>query len=260
MIVLAAMSIADTSCIARGNTNPYALSLSLSGVTETAHFVAREEELAIMHEKLNGHTGRRTVVIHGLGGMGKTQLAVEYMKRHREDYSALLWLNARDETSLGQSFRDVAKRIIQDHPSVSYIQNAVSDKDDEEAVRTVKRWLSEPRNNRWLLVYDNYDHPQLGNDCKPARQDADIVGDLEEEDYLLPKGYNIHRYLPDIHHGAVVVTTRSSLVDIGELIRLQKLKSKEDSLHILKSTSRRQETQDGMLTPDQRCARYISRL
>ena len=71
----------------RGKINRFALSLSLSGTTATSHFVAREEELAWIHQKLCEQPGRCTVVVHGLGGMGKTQLAIAYMKRHRNDYS-----------------------------------------------------------------------------------------------------------------------------------------------------------------------------
>ncbi|KAK3897210.1 P-loop containing nucleoside triphosphate hydrolase protein [Staphylotrichum tortipilum] len=229
----------------RSNAARFTLSLSLSGVTETSHFIAREEELILMRQVLHTQPGRRTIVVHGLGGMGKTQLAIAYMKRHRNDYSASIWLNARDETSLNQSFRNAARRILQEHPLLSYMQSAVADK-DSDASMAVKRWLDEPRNDQWLLIYDNYDHPKMGGDLgATAARDSGSPGRLVEEvDQPVPEGYDIRRYLPDAHQGAVIVTTRSSTVHIGELLRLRKLRNMEDSLRILESTSARKGTQD----------------
>lgn len=103
------------------------------------HFVGREDELAEMHRILNRRPGRRTVVVHGLGGMGKTQRAIAYMKRHRIGYTATIWLNAHDETLLKQSFRNAATRILRDHPGLVYMQMAVSDKDSDASL-AVKRW------------------------------------------------------------------------------------------------------------------------
>jgi len=62
---------------------------------------------------------------------------------------------------------------------------------------------------------------------------------------LAPEGYDTCQYLPDIDHGAVIVTTRSSAVQIRELQRLQKLRKIENSLRILEATSSRKGAQDG---------------
>jgi len=40
--------------------------------------------------------GRRVAVLHGLGGIGKKQLMIEYAKRHRTEYSAIFWVNSKD--------------------------------------------------------------------------------------------------------------------------------------------------------------------
>ncbi|KAF3763155.1 hypothetical protein M406DRAFT_108502 [Cryphonectria parasitica EP155] len=56
--------------------NDFSVSFSLFNVPETQHFVAREKELAEMREKLVSDGSRRVVVLHGLGGIGKTQTAV----------------------------------------------------------------------------------------------------------------------------------------------------------------------------------------
>jgi ATP/maltotriose-dependent transcriptional regulator MalT len=87
----------------------FSVVFSFSDVPEIEHFVAREEELAEMHRTLCGDGSRRTVVLYGLGGIGKTQLAIAYAKQYRDKYSAVFWLNIRDEDSLKQSFAKAAK-------------------------------------------------------------------------------------------------------------------------------------------------------
>ena len=67
----------------------FSVAFSLSDVSEIEHFVAREEELAEMHKTLSGDGSRCTIVLHGLGGIGKTQLTVAYAKQHKDNYSAV---------------------------------------------------------------------------------------------------------------------------------------------------------------------------
>jgi ATP/maltotriose-dependent transcriptional regulator MalT len=67
-----------------------------------------------MRRLLHGHKSRSVVVLHGLGGIGKTQLAIKYTTRHKENYTAVFWLNANDEDSLKSSFRDIAQHILEE--------------------------------------------------------------------------------------------------------------------------------------------------
>ena len=62
----------------------FLVSFSLSNVSETEQFVEREE-LTEIHRKLRGDGSRHIVVLHGLGGIGKTQLTVAYAKRHKDN-------------------------------------------------------------------------------------------------------------------------------------------------------------------------------
>ena len=92
----------------------FSVTFSLSDVSEINRFVAREEELAEIHKELNSSDGsRRTVVLHGLGGIGKTQLTIAYAKQHKDSYSAIFWLNIKDEDSLKQSFTKITRQILQ---------------------------------------------------------------------------------------------------------------------------------------------------
>jgi len=120
---------------------------NLSDIPAIEHFVAREDELSAIHRTLKGDGSRRTVVLHGLGRIGKTQISVAYAKRYKDDYSAIFWLNIKDEDSVKQSFVKVAKRILRDHPSASRLSN-VDNQNLDEVVDAVKTWLSLPDNTR----------------------------------------------------------------------------------------------------------------
>jgi hypothetical protein len=78
----------------------FSVAFSLSNVSDIEHFVVREEELLQMHRTLSSDGSRRTIILYGLGGIGKTQLSVVYAKRYKDSYSALFWLNIKDEDSL----------------------------------------------------------------------------------------------------------------------------------------------------------------
>ena len=75
--------------------------------------MGREEELIRMKEAFQDHGSQREVVLLcGLGGIGKTQLAVAFLKRHRDIYSAVFWLNGKNEDTLKQSKRLCNKSIF----------------------------------------------------------------------------------------------------------------------------------------------------
>ena len=113
---------------------------------------------------------RRTVILHGLGGIGKTQLAVAYAKRHKDSYSAIFWLNIKDEDSLKQSFAKVAKQILREHPSASRL-SGVDMKNLNEVIDAIKAWQGLLYNTQWLMIYDNYDNPKLASNTNTATVD-----------------------------------------------------------------------------------------
>ncbi len=202
---------------------------SLAEVSETEHFVARQEELADICMALSGHGGdgsRRTVILQGLGGIGKTQLAVAYARLHRADYTAVFWLNIKDEDALKQSFARIARQILRAHPSASRLSNMDGNKKLDEVVDAVKAWLSLPDNTRWLMIYDNYDNPRFPGNTDPAAVD-------------------IKKFLPESYQGSIIITTRSTHVKNGHRIQIRKLKAVDDSLEILSNVSRRNDLTSG---------------
>ena len=204
----------------------FSVTFGLSDVSDIEQFVAREEELAEIHRTLRGDGTRRTVVLYGLGGVGKTQLTIAYAKRHKNNYSAILWLNIKDEDSLRQSFAKAAKQILREHPLATRLSGVDVKENLDEVVDAVKEWLSLPNNTRWLMIYDNYDNPKLTGNTHPAAVD-------------------IRKFIPESYQGSIIITTRLSQVKIGHPIRIGKLEDVRDSVKILSNVSRRKGLMDG---------------
>jgi hypothetical protein len=124
----------DAPCPAINIGAAFAISFSLSKVMDIGHFVAREEELVRRHDEL-GQGFRQTVVVYGLGGIGKAQLAAAYAKRYRDDYSAVFWLDARDETMLRRGFAREAEWILREYPSAVYVDDTIQSYKLDQVVR-----------------------------------------------------------------------------------------------------------------------------
>ncbi|KAH7010637.1 uncharacterized protein B0I36DRAFT_257436, partial [Microdochium trichocladiopsis] len=148
-----------------------------------------------------------------------------YINGYRDEYSAIFWLNIKDEASIQQSFTRIATQILEHNPDAGSMKGLNLQQDHTKIVQAVKAWLSLPGNTRWLIVYDNYDNPKL-----PGRRTDAAV--------------DIHQFLPMAHQGSVVITTRLSQIDMGHHIRLEKLKSEHESLQILTKASGRNGLQD----------------
>lgn len=74
----------------------------LTGLPVAGNFVDRDTEMEqIEHSLLQSDPqgGRKIHVLHGLGGIGKTQLAIAYARKHQEVYSAILWVNGKTVNS-----------------------------------------------------------------------------------------------------------------------------------------------------------------
>jgi len=116
-------------------------------------FQGREEMLTRLRDRL-AYTpaGRATAIagkaVHGLGGVGKTRLAVEYAWRYAAEYSALLFVGAGSPADLRRNVAALSERNALDLPE----QQA---KEEEVREAAVLRWLGEQPG--WLLILDNVD-------------------------------------------------------------------------------------------------------
>jgi tetratricopeptide (TPR) repeat protein len=143
-------------------------------------FIGRSKELHTLNQKLLVNQDCQKLSIVGLGGMGKTQVALQFaytVKENWPDYS-IVWVPVLSMASFEQACAEIAKTL-------GIPQAADGDEDTKELV---KKWLSEGRAGKWLLVLDNVD-------------DLDVA-----------KG--ISRYLPKSEQGLTVYTTRTQEVAV----------------------------------------------
>jgi tetratricopeptide (TPR) repeat protein len=109
------------------------------------HFTGRDEFLVDVRLAFtSGRTAASRQVIFGIGGVGKTRVAVEYAYRYRSDYSLVWWVRAEDSLTLISDYAALAD------PLKLTQRNAP---DRKETVQCVRSWLA--NNSNWLLVLDN---------------------------------------------------------------------------------------------------------
>lgn len=87
------------------------------------------------------------VALYGIGGVGKTQLAVEYVRRHQTTYTAIFWILATDRTTLLKGFQDIGLSVG--------CFNTTTGLEPTTAAKLVLSWLRKQKD--WLLVFDNLD-------------------------------------------------------------------------------------------------------
>jgi NB-ARC domain len=112
-------------------------------------FTGRETELERLGEHLQKRGGvavTQTVALHGLGGVGKTQLAVEYAWKHLGGYTAVLWVRADSPEALNANLAGLV--AVLDLPEAS-------EKEQNVQTTAVLGWLK--GHKRWLLIADNAD-------------------------------------------------------------------------------------------------------
>ncbi len=123
------------------------------------YFTGREELLSRLAASLRaGQTVgiSQPQAVSGLGGVGKTQIALEYAYRYYQDYDAVLWTRADTQEALISGF--VVFAALLQLPQQE-------ERDQLKIVQAVKHWLM--NNTRWLLILDNADDLVLVQDFLP---------------------------------------------------------------------------------------------
>src|SRR5215213_1641438 len=110
-------------------------------------FYGRDGLLAELRASFKGSA--RGVAVYGQGGVGKTQVAIEYAYRHASDYKLVWWVRAEESASLTADYASLYRKLELD-PKDTNDQSYMS--------REVRGWLEE--NDGWLLVFDNAVRPE----------------------------------------------------------------------------------------------------
>nr|WP_235947876.1 FxSxx-COOH system tetratricopeptide repeat protein [Candidatus Frankia alpina] len=117
-----------------------------------AHFVGRADLLDQLHQHLTDSGTAAVCAVHGLGGIGKTALAVEYAHRHADAFDVVWWVPAEDPDT------------IPDHIAALGLALGLPDGTGWPAILAA---LHQHR-RRWLLILDNVEHPDVAGPYRPT--------------------------------------------------------------------------------------------
>ncbi|CEJ57466.1 Putative Pfs, NB-ARC and TPR domain protein (JCVI) [Penicillium brasilianum] len=202
--------------IRRKPVHQFDVPLDLTAVPVIANFVGRQGELDQLWQYLQpaNSRSRKVAIIHGLGGMGKTQLAIHFARDHQDDFTAIFWLSGKDRGTLLQSLSSILPRL----PGQSQTDAAMNDEELEQRARYLLKWLAEKGNSRWLIIFDNID------------QYSPLNGPIGN-------AYDIAEFFPGADHGSILITSRlQRLTELGKPFPILKLDSK-DAIQLLLQSS-----------------------
>ncbi|QYS99511.1 hypothetical protein H0G86_006637 [Trichoderma simmonsii] len=172
--------------------------------TSNPDFVGRLEILKILKDQL-GHTQQTSSTsqartsLYGIGGAGKTQIALEYVFQLQKTHPtvSVFWIHASSAARFRQAFSSIA----QEYDIPGYAEPKV------DMLLLVKGWLEEKDRGEWLMIIDNADDMQLffgqpaGTTISPSKEN------VKDEEHLA-------RYLPECAHGTILITTRNKQVGV----------------------------------------------
>jgi tetratricopeptide (TPR) repeat protein len=132
-------------------------------------FTGREEDIRELRTQLRS-AGTTVVVppvtLQGLGGVGKTQVALEYLHRFKSDYDLIWWVECGQE-----QFIDVQLATLADQLAENFAVTPPAGATVEEKAKFVLSLLARPRGARpvqeWLLIYDNAEDIEVVSEWLP---------------------------------------------------------------------------------------------
>ncbi|CAG8093494.1 unnamed protein product [Penicillium salamii] len=179
-------------------------------------FVSRDSLLDQIAEKISAAGSRIALV--GIGGVGKSQLSIEYSYRVRSQSPAtwVFWIHASNPARFEQSFRDIANQAKisgRNDPTVNIYQ-------------LVEGWLRDGKREKWLLILDNADDDGFLRQSSATGQQSLKVGQTNASTKPLLE------YLPRNPNGSIMITSRNKevalrIVDHRDIIKVEPMEKLE---------------------------------
>ncbi|HTR93369.1 MAG TPA: FxSxx-COOH system tetratricopeptide repeat protein [Trebonia sp.] len=119
--------------------------------SRNTHFTGRAGELDRLAANLFGHQQPHVQVISGMGGIGKTELATEYIHRNINTYEIIWWIRAEHQDRVREALVRLGQRL--------QLRQATSDSARDRTVAAVLETLQSGPWSSWLLIFDNAANP-----------------------------------------------------------------------------------------------------
>ena len=140
---------------------PYGINLKFRGRTTEI------DKLKNYLDPRNDIGSLKVMSIYGLGGVGKTQLALQFVNISRDDFEVIAWIQANTHTRFMQSLLNFASTL-------GLPVDKGSDNDDYQLVQKVKSWLNKSRKT-FLLIFDNLEDDHILTQIWPASNTGSII-------------------------------------------------------------------------------------
>ncbi|KAI4244630.1 MAG: hypothetical protein LQ352_006744 [Teloschistes flavicans] len=181
-------------------------------LSRNSKFVGREDILEDLEELLlQRRDGVVIAVLYGLGGVGKTQVALEYVYRKKSPSTSVFWVHGSSLSRFVESYKRIA------------IECNIPGHNDpkSDTMQLVRDWLETHCATRWLMIVDNVDDRAVF-----FHQDPDMT-----------TGRALIEYIPQATNGTVIYTTRSRDIGVDLLSGSEPIKvsplSIEEGIHML---------------------------
>ena len=178
---------------------PFAVPFYLWPSITSEQFTGRKGLMSLIQEALLLEHSRQTrLALYGLGGVGKTQIALQLIQWYKTIYpnDSIFWIHGGSGDMFRQSLTELALRCNLLRPGDTIAQ----------PLEAVRRFLLNEGNGRWLMVVDNADNPNTF--LKSSSMSSNPS-----------QGVGLGTYIPRCLHGRVVFTTTSKAV--GERLSMQ---------------------------------------
>jgi tetratricopeptide (TPR) repeat protein len=186
-------------------------------------FLGRDDELAQLRHYLQAGQAMalsQPQAISGLGGIGKTQLALEYAYRYHQDYQIVLWARAESTEALIASYMTIASLLRLPEREAQ---------EQDITVQAVKSWLQ--THQGWLLILDNADELALLPDFLPPTLGGHLLLTTRAATTRrLAHRLEIETLLPE--HGALFLLRRAGLIEPSATLEQASLEERNLALKI----------------------------
>ncbi|PMB65185.1 Regulatory protein AfsR [Beauveria bassiana] len=212
-------SAVDDTIVITHSTHPPCYHVQLA---KNPRFTGRTSILNKLEKSFFGNNSSQKVALVGLGGVGKTQIALRFaceMRERRPEYS-IFWVPLLSDESAEQAFVEIAKKLGLQRQS-----------NNDDAKALVCQHLASDRAGKWLFIIDNADDGRL------------ISGSMENP--------GLEEFFPASENGILLMTTRSGHVAEefagADVIEVEQMNPKEATELFRKHLTRKKELQDEVL-------------